>query len=97
MPDWLDDLFASECTGWDDHDPPPCPKCERMKAAIREKIDLLQESVKRLAWPFAYGEPNFDITKNETEIDCCVNITYKDVQKAREVLGLGPQPEDYDP
>lgn len=35
--EWLDALFAGECTQCDDHDPPPCPKCERMKAAIREK------------------------------------------------------------
>ena len=31
----LDALFASECHQMDDHDPPPCPKCERMKAEVR--------------------------------------------------------------
>jgi hypothetical protein len=24
-----------ECIEMDDHDPPPCPKCERIRAAIR--------------------------------------------------------------
>lgn len=38
----LDQLFSDECIGCDDHDPAPCPKCERMKDTIRE-----------MAWDYA--------------------------------------------
>ena len=49
---WLDDLAREvcerlnlECTGENDHDAPPCPKCERILARVEALITRSERGI----------------------------------------------------
>lgn len=56
---------------------------ERAEAA-EARVAELEEALRPLAHPFAFGEPME--WRGELEIDCCVSITFDDVLRARAAL-----------
>jgi hypothetical protein len=64
---------------------------QRLKAELckaEEENLRLKTALLPLVFPFAHGEPPEKHKHSYLEIDCCVSITYADVYRAREALGV---------
>jgi hypothetical protein len=84
---------------------PACPYCQiqleqdyavTMTAAenLEARVAELEAALKPLAYPFPGAFDDIDDENPEMEIDCCVNITFADVRRARTLLKDEETPHD---